>query len=203
VGYYEGRREPEAVVEVIDAEGNRRPLEARYAHYGFEWGYPGSGPRHLAAAILADRLGEQPLEEMITAFTEGFVDRGDREHFRIERRVVDDWLAAYERRPEYRPELERIVLGILLRSADARRSLVETEALVEDHFEEPRGRAILRAISALERAGAEVSLEAVSQAAGVDRELVRFLRDHLGQIHEFEFHLWAERLRAYGAGHDD
>lgn len=66
---YHGRRTDAAnsvtpnVVEVEDADGNRKPLDPRYdlrnhSPDGFEWGYGGSGPAQLALAILADHLGD-------------------------------------------------------------------------------------------------------------------------------------------------
>ena len=47
----------------VEENGERRPLDPRFDRIthsptGFAWGYGGSGPAQLAAAILIDALGE-------------------------------------------------------------------------------------------------------------------------------------------------
>ncbi|MEI7712132.1 MAG: DUF6166 domain-containing protein [Rhodospirillales bacterium] len=56
---YEGGRSLDGAVVTVDgAPLNPRFDLKRYSPAGFEWTYEGDGPRQLALALLADRLGD-------------------------------------------------------------------------------------------------------------------------------------------------
>src|SRR5262245_3355364 len=42
-------------------DGITRPLKQHWKWTGFNWGYFGSGPRHLAFALLADATGDEAV----------------------------------------------------------------------------------------------------------------------------------------------
>ncbi len=58
----------------------------------FEWDYQGAGPRVLAEAILADRLGFNPDQPVTMAFAREVVAKLDSE-FELTASDVDDWIA--------------------------------------------------------------------------------------------------------------
>ncbi|HEV2470816.1 MAG TPA: DUF6166 domain-containing protein [Candidatus Sulfotelmatobacter sp.] len=90
-------------VEIVDADGKRRPLA--YPRYpfrqrpgtGFSWGYPGRGPAHLAVSILADAVGGdyEIAEKLRDDFVADVLTRF-RQHtpFRLPRRDVLIWAEA-------------------------------------------------------------------------------------------------------------
>ena len=60
-------------VTVTNDEGTR-PLTPRWNWCGFNWGYFGSGPRHLAYALLADVTGNDVLaDKYCSAFRDDVV----------------------------------------------------------------------------------------------------------------------------------
>jgi hypothetical protein len=81
-----GVREPES-----DRNLKRHP-DALTLSCTFDWGYEGAGPKVLAEAILADRLGRNPDLPLTKAFTREVVAYLDSD-FELEGRAVDDWVA--------------------------------------------------------------------------------------------------------------
>ncbi|MDA7977403.1 MAG: DUF6166 domain-containing protein [Pirellulales bacterium] len=67
-----------AIVEVDGAPLAPANLPGHDVELAFEWGYNGSGPEHLALAILADCLGEESAlvasREFKRKFVAGFDD---------------------------------------------------------------------------------------------------------------------------------
>lgn len=107
-----GTRPERAVVERVNAKGERSPL-THYAHHspdGFEWGYGGSGPSDLALALLADALGPEPDTVRIwkgaqvgrrawhlhQPFRDAYV-AGFGESWRMTNIEIREWAAAYEK----------------------------------------------------------------------------------------------------------
>jgi hypothetical protein len=109
---YRGSRSPNAVageefldperLVVVDEDGVERPLaEApEPADYpmslsgGFEWGYGGSGPLNLAAAILCDALGFLPAVVVVMDFCDSVIAELPRLEFELRDETVDAWLDA-------------------------------------------------------------------------------------------------------------
>ena len=83
------------LVGVREREGDRR-LErhpkALTLPCAFEWGYEGTGPKVLAEAILADRLGHNPNLAMTAAFAREVVAHLERE-FELHATHIDEWVA--------------------------------------------------------------------------------------------------------------
>ncbi len=70
---YEGERGLDGALVTVDGA----PLPPRmdlqcFNRTGFEWTYPGPGPRQLALALLADHLGDDPRA---LALSEAFMRR--------------------------------------------------------------------------------------------------------------------------------
>jgi hypothetical protein len=57
----------------------------------FNWGYIGSGPNHVARAILIDTLGVEPAQYVYQAFTSDFASQFP-EEFRLRQGAVLRWL---------------------------------------------------------------------------------------------------------------
>ena len=109
---YVGRRDASTVpgeehagsnpyVMLIDA-GQERPLEeaTEPVDYpiavsgGFEWGYGGSGPINLAAAILNDALGFLPAASVVLDFCDSVIAELPRLEFELTPDVLQTWLDA-------------------------------------------------------------------------------------------------------------
>lgn len=71
---YRGYRSPRgAIVEVNGTPLAPANLPGHDVDLAFEWGYNGSGPDHLALAILADCLGEESALVVSREFKRKFV----------------------------------------------------------------------------------------------------------------------------------
>ena len=110
--FYNGRRSADAVageeylatelLVVVVEDGVERPLaEApEPADYpftlsgGFEWGYGGSGPINLAAAILYDVLGFVPEASVVLDFCDNVVAELPRLEFELQPTTLHAWLDA-------------------------------------------------------------------------------------------------------------
>ncbi len=90
---YEGGRSLDGAVVTVDGI----PLDPRfdlrrYSPAGFEWTYEGDGPRQLALALLADRLGDDRRAVSLTeAFMQEVVAELDNAW-----RMTGDEIAAWE-----------------------------------------------------------------------------------------------------------
>jgi hypothetical protein len=60
----------------------------------FEWGYEGSGPINLAAAILNDALGFLPAATVVLDFCDAVVSELPRLEFELSPAVLQAWLDA-------------------------------------------------------------------------------------------------------------
>jgi hypothetical protein len=61
---------------------------------GFEWGYGGSGPLNLAAAILNDALGFLPAASVVFDFCDSVIAELPRLEFELTPDVLQTWLDA-------------------------------------------------------------------------------------------------------------
>ena len=59
---------------------------------GFEWGYTGSGPAQLAAAILLDASDKETASRFYQSFKEDFVARFPRIEWFISQATINAWL---------------------------------------------------------------------------------------------------------------
>jgi len=62
-----GTMDPGPVTVTVD--GETYPLKPQWSWCKFSWGYYGSGPKHLAYALLVDATGNRDFAE---AFCQGF-----------------------------------------------------------------------------------------------------------------------------------
>jgi hypothetical protein len=93
--------DPDRLV-VVDEGGVERPLQevSEPDDYpitlsgGFEWGYGGSGPLNLAAAILNDALGFVPAGSVVLDFCDSVIAELPRLDFELRLDVVQAWLDA-------------------------------------------------------------------------------------------------------------
>jgi DNA-binding transcriptional LysR family regulator len=88
-------------VVVVDGDGERQlvlpPLPDDYPLHldnDFEWGYGGSGPLNLAAAILGDALGFVPSVAVVLDFCDSVVAEFPRMEFEFSSDVWQAWLDA-------------------------------------------------------------------------------------------------------------
>jgi|SRR5215471_15874460 len=56
-----GTSDPGPVTVTVD--GENYPLKPQWSWCGFNWGYHGSGPKHLAYALLFDATGDRDFAE--------------------------------------------------------------------------------------------------------------------------------------------
>jgi len=62
--------------------------------FGFEWGYPGTGPFVLGRALLIDRLGWEPDTAVTLDFEATFTSMlPDEFEIEIEGHVIDAWIS--------------------------------------------------------------------------------------------------------------
>jgi hypothetical protein len=61
---------------------------------GFEWGYGGSGPINLAAAILHDALGFVPVANVVIDFCDSVIAELPRLEFELQAETWQAWLDA-------------------------------------------------------------------------------------------------------------
>ncbi len=83
------------VVGVREGDSSRTLVKHPDAHAlpdEFEWGYEGVGPKVLAEAILADRLGFNPDPPVTERFAREVVTQLDSE-FELAGVEVDEWIA--------------------------------------------------------------------------------------------------------------
>jgi hypothetical protein len=85
---------------VVAESGVERPLAAASEptdypislDEGFEWGYGGSGPINLAAAILCDSLGFLPAAQVVIDFCDSLIAELPRFRFELRSEIVHAWL---------------------------------------------------------------------------------------------------------------
>ena len=86
---YEGKRDATGCIVTVDG----RPLDPRHDlkqfAQGFEWGYDGDGPRQLALALLADRIGVEPALSRYKLFLETVVSGLDEAGWRLTGEDID------------------------------------------------------------------------------------------------------------------
>lgn len=99
--YFGTREFGRADVFVRSGDGSEaRPLAPRndlrndlvdHSQTGFEWGFGGSGPAHLALAILADALGDEPALALYQDFKWRFVARWPRAGWSFTAATIRQW----------------------------------------------------------------------------------------------------------------
>lgn len=89
---YEGGRSLDGAVVTVDGTPRDPRFDIRrFCATGFEWTYQGAGPRQLALALLADRLGDP---QRALALTERFMREVVAELDNARRLTSDDIEAA-------------------------------------------------------------------------------------------------------------
>jgi DnaB-like helicase N terminal domain len=194
--HYRLRRTEPPSVTLTEVAGERDLVSAD-PRVGFEWGYEGGGPLNLARSLLLDRLGEEPLDEMAMAFADEVIASLPRDSVDLPFSRVDRWVAEFRTRPEYVRELERIVLGVLIRDERAQAELADW-MLSEEDFSEPRAKAAWTAIAKVMAAERSVTISSVGDEMDPQSGLVDYLdmlRRYHGELYEGNFPKWAARLR--------
>jgi hypothetical protein len=164
---YVGHRADRAFIEVLEGAGPRLLAPGRPAEQP-DWGYEGTGPLHAARLILADRLGEPPLEQMAMAFVDEVIAELSPRGFELTFGAVDEWLGRYRSRPEYQRAVQDELLGVLLRDGRAREQIGEL-GLESDDFLGEGARAVFGTIAALMRRGLSVTVSSLHDELGTDR----------------------------------
>jgi hypothetical protein len=98
----EDLRGQDRLVSAVAAGGEERPLAPLVqpddypitVTEDFEWGYEGSGPINLAAAILNDALGFLPVATVVLDFCDAVVSELPRVEFDLSPAVLQTWLDA-------------------------------------------------------------------------------------------------------------